>query len=126
MDNRRFLEEDSVSASDAAKSFVILLSTALALCFNTVFAVVLNTRYYAKFLRPQPRYLLGAGAANELVNAALVTAVGVYPALFECWPHGKTFCQVQVRKKKVFAGRMKMRKLCFEADQAFFRHSCTF
>ena len=44
LDDRRYLLEDRVSAADVAKAAVILVSAVLALAFNMLFIVVLNTR----------------------------------------------------------------------------------
>ena len=49
-----------------------------------------------RYLRAQPRLVLSVMAANDLAAGGLVLAGGVYPALFECWPHGKFLCQMQV------------------------------
>ena len=96
LDDYRFLTRDTVSFVDAAKSMVILITAILSVVLNLMFVVCVNTKYYSKFTRAQPRHLLTAAALNDVTIAILVLTVGVYPALFECWPMGQALCQVQV------------------------------
>ena len=41
------------------------------------------------------RYLLTSLSMSQLLTGLLITMWGVYPTLTECWPHGKTLCQIQ-------------------------------
>ena len=65
--------------------------------FGNFFQITLNASYYSKCLRPQPRFILGTMIANDLAASILVMGLGIFPAIFECWPYGEKFCQLQVR-----------------------------
>ena len=41
------------------------------------------------------RYLLTSLSMSQLLTGLLITMWGVYPTLTECWPYGKTLCQIQ-------------------------------
>ena len=47
--------------------------------------------------------MFSAVSANDLCTGALVLASGVYPNLFQCWPLGERFCQIQASKLFEFA-----------------------
>jgi hypothetical protein len=66
--------------------------------------VALNGSYYSKCLRPQPRFILSTMVANDLAASILVMGMGIVPALFECWPYGERFCQIQVPGGSIFGG----------------------
>lgn len=100
--NLRYLEEDHISFLDVTKSTVILITAILAITFNMAFLAVLNSSYYTKYLRPTPRYILSAMAINDWATGIVVLSLGVYPAIFECWPFGKFACQLQVKYKYNF------------------------
>ena len=54
-------------------------------------------RFYVRWIKPQPRFILSAMSLNDIATGILVTSFGVYPALFECWPLGQALCQLQVQ-----------------------------
>ena len=54
-------------------------------------------QYYVNPILHVSRYILTALALNDLVTGLFVTVFGIYPSLFECWPLGEEFCQIQVR-----------------------------
>ncbi|XP_040563469.1 trace amine-associated receptor 8b [Lepeophtheirus salmonis] len=89
------VEDDIVSFGDVIKFFMLLLTTFLTLTFNTGFFIVLNSEYYSPWIKSQPKYLLGFLAINDLANGVLILGFGMYPAMFECWPYGQFFCQIQ-------------------------------
>lgn len=77
-------------------SFIIFL-TFLIITANLVVIIVINSRKYQSFLHPQPRYLITSLALNDLAIGLLITPFGALPALFNCWPYGEIFCQIQVK-----------------------------
>ena len=97
--NVRFLLENYVGALDVVKAVCIGVTAVLAVLVNVSFIVVLNAPSYAKRVWVQPRIVLTVMSVNDLLFGVFVLAVGVYPALFECWPLGKFVCQFQVRTK---------------------------
>ena len=96
LNNISYVDADYVDAVDVAKAVFIGLTATLAVLVNVAFVAVLNAPSYAKRVRLQPRMVLTVMSLNDLVSGGLVLGVGVYPALFECWPHGQFVCQLQV------------------------------
>lgn len=46
------------------------------------------------------RFILCSMVANDLASSILVMGLGIFPAVFQCWPFGERFCQIQVRIRK--------------------------
>ncbi|TRY77252.1 hypothetical protein TCAL_00124, partial [Tigriopus californicus] len=103
LDNVNAVNLLSVSWVDFLKAFLILSTTILSVIINLAFFMILNTKFYCKWLRPQPRYILSALALNDLGTGCFVTMFGIYPSLFECWPFGETFCQIQALLRGSFS-----------------------
>ena len=64
---------------------------------NTLFIIILNKESYKEWIKPQPRIILTALAINDLANGLVVLGIGLFPAIFECWPFGELLCQIQVK-----------------------------
>ena len=76
---------------------MIVLSTMTVLITNTLFIIILNKESYKEWIKPQPRIILTALAINDLANGLVVLGLGLFPAIFECWPFGELLCQIQVQ-----------------------------
>ena len=113
------LENARLTVGSLVKGFMIIASTLAVIILNGLFLIILNKESYAStWIKPQPRIIFTAMALNDLSNGLLVLGVGLFPALWDCWPFGEILCQVQVisilsnfafflRKKKVLNGEGK-------------------
>ena len=70
------------------------------------FQVALNGSYYCNCLRSQPRLIVSSMVVNDLAASVLVVGMGIVPALFECWPYGEKFCQIQVWQKMINSSKV--------------------
>lgn len=91
------LENASLTVGSLVKGFMIIASTVAVIILNGLFLIILNKESYAStWIKPQPRIIFTAMALNDLSNGLLVLGVGLFPALWDCWPFGEILCQVQV------------------------------
>ena len=91
------LENATVTVGSLVKGFMIIAATAAVIILNTLFLIILNKDSYAStWIKPQPRIIFTAMAFNDLSNGLLVLGVGLFPAMWDCWPFGEILCQVQV------------------------------
>lgn len=81
---------------DVLQALFIVFLTILVISANLMVIVVINSRRYAAYIHPQPRYLLTSLALNDLAIGLLIIPFGALPALLHCWPYGEIFCQIQV------------------------------
>jgi len=81
---------------------MIVLSTMTVLITNTLFIIILNKESYKEWTKPQPRIILTALAINDLANGLVVLGLGLFPAIFECWPFGELLCQIQALFRGTF------------------------
>ena len=100
---------------------MIVLSTMTVLITNTLFIIILNKESYKEWIKPQPRIILTALAINDLANGLVVLGLGLFPAIFECWPFGELLCQIQVQYSQLVLGRdpksPKARTLAIKPDK---------
>ena len=75
---------------------MIVSSTIAIITTNILFIIILNKETYKEWIKPQPRIILTALALNDLANGLIVLGLGLFPAVFECWPYGELTCQIQV------------------------------
>ena len=82
--------------SSFLKCCLIVSSTIAIITTNILFIIILNKETYKEWIKPQPRIILTALALNDLANGLIVLGLGLFPAVFECWPYGELTCQIQV------------------------------
>ncbi|XP_049298396.1 5-hydroxytryptamine receptor 1A isoform X1 [Anopheles funestus] len=80
---------------DVIQALFIVLLTFLVISANLMVILVINSRRYAAYIHPQPRYLLTSLALNDLAIGLLIIPFSALPALLHCWPYGEIFCQIQ-------------------------------
>uniref|UniRef100_A0A182IZU8 G-protein coupled receptors family 1 profile domain-containing protein n=1 Tax=Anopheles atroparvus TaxID=41427 RepID=A0A182IZU8_ANOAO len=80
---------------DVIQALFIVLLTFLVISANLMVILVINSRRYALYIQPQPRYLLTSLALNDLAIGLLIIPFSALPALLHCWPYGEIFCQIQ-------------------------------
>ena len=96
--------EYGFSLTSFLKSLMIVSSTIAIIITNILFLIILNKKSYKVHIRPQPRIILTALALNDLASGVIVLGMGLFPAVFECWPYGELTCQIQV----LFATKLKL------------------
>ena len=87
-----------VSPEDVLKFSLLCISSIFTVVLNILFILVLcNQKNFKKrWIRPQPRYMFISIGINDLIMGLLVIVLSTYPALYKCWPFGKSLCKVQV------------------------------
>ena len=100
--------EYGFSLTSFLKSLMIVSSTIAIIITNILFLIILNKKSYKVHIRPQPRIILTALALNDLASGVIVLGMGLFPAVFECWPYGELTCQIQV----LFATKLKLYLVC--------------
>uniref|UniRef100_A0A182MP87 G-protein coupled receptors family 1 profile domain-containing protein n=1 Tax=Anopheles culicifacies TaxID=139723 RepID=A0A182MP87_9DIPT len=85
---------------DVIQALFIVLLTFLVISANLMVILVINSRRYAAYIHPQPRYLLTSLALNDLAIGLLIIPFSALPALLHCWPYGEIFCQIQVKRNR--------------------------
>ncbi|KFB40410.1 hypothetical protein ZHAS_00007916 [Anopheles sinensis] len=97
--NNRFAGNffSQIGPFDVIQALFIVLLTFLVISANLMVILVINSRRYALYIQPQPRYLLTSLALNDLAIGLLIIPFSALPALLHCWPYGEIFCQIQVR-----------------------------
>lgn len=88
---------------DVLQALFIVFLTFLVISANLMVILIINSRRYAAYIHPQPRYLLTSLALNDLAIGVLIIPFGALPALLHCWPYGEIFCQIQVRHQNFFS-----------------------
>ena len=88
------LENATFSVASFLKGFMIIASTLAVIFLNTIFLIILNKDSYAStWIKPQPKIIFTAMALNDLSNGLLVLGVGLFPAMWDCWPFGKYYAK---------------------------------
>lgn len=99
LEDQFYLQNSFPSFGSFFKGLLIVASTIAIILGNSLFLIILNKETYSsKWIKPQPRLIFSALALNDLANGLIVLGVGIFPAIFECWPFGEITCQIQVRK----------------------------
>ena len=93
--------EIGFSLTSFLKSCMIVSSTIAIIITNILFLIILNKKSYKIHIKPQPRIILTALALNDLASGVIVLGMGLFPAVFECWPYGELTCQIQVSARKL-------------------------
>ena len=97
LEDQLALENSATTFWSFFKTLLILTSTLVIIAINLLFLIILNKSSYAsKWIKPQPRIILTAMALNDLANGLVVLGIGIFPAVFNCWPFGELLCQLQV------------------------------
>ena len=88
----------NVTPEDVLKFFLLCISSILTVFFNILFIFVLITQnqFKKRWIRNQPRFIFISIGINDLIMGILVLVLSTYPALYKCWPFGRSLCQVQV------------------------------
>ena len=94
-------KDHGFSLTSFLKSCMIVSSTIAIIITNILFLIILNKKSYKIHIKPQPRIILTALALNDLASGVIVLGMGLFPAVFECWPYGELTCQIQVRARKL-------------------------
>ena len=96
--NQNKINVGHVTPEDVLKFSLLCVSSLFTVFLNVLFILVLcNQKNFKKrWIRPQPRYMFISIGINDLIMGLLVLVLSTYPALYKCWPFGKSICQVQV------------------------------
>ena len=105
--NGTFFNQNKISyitPEDVLKFSLLCITSIFTVILNVLFIMVLcNQKYFKKrWIRPQPRYMFISIGINDLIMGLLVIVLSTYPALYKCWPFGKSICQVQVSTHSLF------------------------
>ncbi|XP_055627983.1 5-hydroxytryptamine receptor 1A [Toxorhynchites rutilus septentrionalis] len=102
---------------DVLQALFIVLLTFLVISANLMVIVVINSRRYAAYIHPQPRYLLTSLALNDLAIGLLIIPFGALPALLHCWPYGEIFCQIQALLRGALSQQSAVILVCMAVDR---------
>ena len=91
-----------ITPEDVLKFSLLCLSSILTVFFNILFLLVLCNRnsFKKRWIRAQPRFMFISIGINDSIMGILVIVLSAYPALYKCWPFGKSLCQAQVSEVK--------------------------
>ncbi|XP_053688407.1 5-hydroxytryptamine receptor 1D [Sabethes cyaneus] len=102
---------------DVLQALFIVFLTFLVISANLMVIVVINSRRYAAYIHPQPRYLLTSLALNDLAIGLLIIPFGALPALVHCWPYGEIFCQIQALLRGALSQQSAVILVCMAVDR---------
>ncbi|EAT48408.2 AAEL000528-PA, partial [Aedes aegypti] len=102
---------------DVLQALFIVFLTFLVISANLMVIVVINSRRYAAYIHPQPRYLLTSLALNDLAIGLLIIPFGALPALLHCWPYGEIFCQIQALLRGALSQQSAVILVCMAVDR---------
>ncbi|XP_049542467.1 5-hydroxytryptamine receptor 1D [Anopheles darlingi] len=102
---------------DVIQALFIVLLTFLVISANLMVIVVINSRRYAAYIHPQPRYLLTSLALNDLAIGLLIIPFSALPALLHCWPYGEIFCQIQALLRGALSQQSAVILVCMAVDR---------
>ncbi|XP_029731706.1 5-hydroxytryptamine receptor 1D [Aedes albopictus] len=102
---------------DVLQALFIVFLTFLVISANLMVIVVINSRRYAAYIHPQPRYLLTSLALNDLAIGVLIIPFGALPALLHCWPYGEIFCQIQALLRGALSQQSAVILVCMAVDR---------
>ncbi|XP_065089728.1 trace amine-associated receptor 8c [Ochlerotatus camptorhynchus] len=102
---------------DVLQALFIVFLTFLVISANLMVIIVINSRRYAAYIHPQPRYLLTSLALNDLAIGLLIIPFGALPALLHCWPYGEIFCQIQALLRGALSQQSAVILVCMAVDR---------
>uniref|UniRef100_A0A6E8W5A5 G_PROTEIN_RECEP_F1_2 domain-containing protein n=1 Tax=Anopheles coluzzii TaxID=1518534 RepID=A0A6E8W5A5_ANOCL len=102
---------------DVLQALFIVLLTFLVISANLMVILVINSRRYAAYIHPQPRYLLTSLALNDLAIGLLIIPFSALPALLHCWPYGEIFCQIQALLRGALSQQSAVILVCMAVDR---------
>ncbi|XP_058463405.1 5-hydroxytryptamine receptor 1D isoform X1 [Malaya genurostris] len=102
---------------DVLQALFIVFLTFLVISANLMVIIVINSRRYAAYIHPQPRYLLTSLALNDLAIGLLIIPLGALPALLHCWPYGEIFCQIQALLRGALSQQSAVILVCMAVDR---------
>ncbi|XP_052860781.1 5-hydroxytryptamine receptor 1D [Anopheles cruzii] len=102
---------------DVIQALFIVLLTFLVIGANLMVILVINSRRYAAYIHPQPRYLLTSLALNDLAIGLLIIPFSALPALLHCWPYGEIFCQIQALLRGALSQQSAVILVCMAVDR---------
>ncbi|XP_053671050.1 5-hydroxytryptamine receptor 1A [Anopheles nili] len=102
---------------DVIQALFIVLLTFLVISANLMEILVINSRRYAAYIHPQPRYLLTSLALNDLAIGLLIIPFSALPALLHCWPYGEIFCQIQALLRGALSQQSAVILVCMAVDR---------
>ncbi|XP_035785223.1 5-hydroxytryptamine receptor 1D-like [Anopheles albimanus] len=102
---------------DVIQALFIVLLTFLVISANLMVIFVINSRRYAAYIHPQPRYLLTSLALNDLAIGLLIIPFSALPALLHCWPYGEIFCQIQALLRGALSQQSAVILVCMAVDR---------
>uniref|UniRef100_A0A182QWR3 G-protein coupled receptors family 1 profile domain-containing protein n=1 Tax=Anopheles farauti TaxID=69004 RepID=A0A182QWR3_9DIPT len=106
-----------IGAFDVIQALFIVLLTFLVISANLMVILVINSRRYAAYIHPQPRYLLTSLALNDLAIGLLIIPFSALPALLHCWPYGEIFCQIQALLRGALSQQSAVILVCMAVDR---------
>ncbi|XP_039446393.1 trace amine-associated receptor 1 [Culex pipiens pallens] len=102
---------------DVLQALFIVFLTFLVISANLMVILIINSRRYAAYIHPQPRYLLTSLALNDLAIGVLIIPFGALPALLHCWPYGEIFCQIQALLRGALSQQSAVILVCMAVDR---------
>lgn len=84
-----------VTWSEIVKSTTLLIVSILIIISNVFFMFSLTVVNFTKMIPRPTLFLMISLAFCQLMTGAGVTSWGIYPTLTECWPFGRSLCQIQ-------------------------------
>ncbi|XP_058117881.1 5-hydroxytryptamine receptor 1A [Anopheles coustani] len=117
--NNRFAGNffSQIGPFDVIQALFIVLLTFLVISANLMVILVINSRRYALYIQPQPRYLLTSLALNDLAIGLLIIPFSALPALLHCWPYGEIFCQIQALLRGALSQQSAVILVCMAVDR---------
>ncbi|XP_071089567.1 beta-3 adrenergic receptor-like [Haliotis cracherodii] len=98
LDERLFCDDKNsttTTTDSVSKSIVVTLISAAIIGGNVICLIVLNSRCTRGYFMESARMLMTSLACTDCTMGLTVTALCIYPALYNCWPYGKTVCKLQ-------------------------------
>lgn len=83
------------STSDILKALGIIIIMILIITGNVICLIVLNMPKTRKHFVNRVRYTMNSLCCTDLSMGLFVCPSTIYPALYQCWPFGETFCKVE-------------------------------
>jgi hypothetical protein len=98
LEDQLALQNAPITFATFLRTLLIVTATVAIVVSNALFIIVINRASASSYIKLQPRIILTGLALNDLANGLLVMGLGLFPAIFECWPFGELACQLQVSR----------------------------